>query len=266
MAFFGVLFFLAGIGSIIYGVNLNNNIVAQLQSFFGTGTINPGMIYIIIGGAGSIIGLIMLVSGIRKSKESVTINLSANSYSSTQYRNVTSEESYTSSKNLILSNKKEKYIKFIGKNWKDILMENNLEEYISIFENNKLTDLETITELNETDLEKLGITIMGDRKKILKIFYVNSIPENAISDKYLKNETLLIEKKWNKKYIVLQQLEIKRTPESDGENILTLEDGEMVVYLDQAYEEIKTKIIWYKINYKNVDGWCISNNLEKYYE
>ena len=58
---------------------------------------------------------------------------------------------------------------FIGKNWKDILMDNNLVEYIVIFENNKLLDFKIVSELNETDLEKLGITIMGDRKMILKL-------------------------------------------------------------------------------------------------
>ena len=58
---------------------------------------------------------------------------------------------------------------FIGKNWNDILIDNHLEEYIDIFEKNKLMDFSLISELNENDLEKLGIEIMGDRKKILKI-------------------------------------------------------------------------------------------------
>jgi len=56
---------------------------------------------------------------------------------------------------------------FIGKNWKDILTENKLDEYTDTFEKNKLLDFLSISELDETDLEKLGITIMGDRKRIL---------------------------------------------------------------------------------------------------
>ena len=66
--------------------------------------------------------------------------------------------------------KENKYIKFIGKNYKDILQENDLEEYISIFTENKLTDVIIISELIESDLEKIGVTSLGDRKKILKIF------------------------------------------------------------------------------------------------
>jgi uncharacterized protein YeeX (DUF496 family) len=60
--------------------------------------------------------------------------------------------------------------RFIGKNYKDILLENNLNEYIDLFERNKLTDIYIISSLSESDLEKIGIAIMGDRKLILKIF------------------------------------------------------------------------------------------------
>ena len=59
--------------------------------------------------------------------------------------------------------------KLIGKNWKDILLENNLEAYIPCFESNKLLDFDIIAELDENDLEKIGILIMGDRKKIVKL-------------------------------------------------------------------------------------------------
>jgi hypothetical protein len=68
----------------------------------------------------------------------------------------------------------------IEKNWKDVLLENELDEYIDIFEKNKLTDLEIISELTENDLEKLGITIMGVRKKILKIYSTNKIAKKEI--------------------------------------------------------------------------------------
>ena len=82
----------------------------------------------------------------------------------------------------------QKFIKFIGKNWKDVLLENGLEEYIDVFEKNKLTNLEILSELNENDLEKLGIVIMGDRKRILKIFR-----DGIIADNHSKNETLIPE-------------------------------------------------------------------------
>ena len=79
--------------------------------------------------------------------------------------NISLEEKYEI--NNVNNNLNQNY--FIGKNWKDILLENKLDEYISTFEKNKLLDFMTISELNENDLEKLEIVIMGDRKKILRL-------------------------------------------------------------------------------------------------
>ena len=62
------------------------------------------------------------------------------------------------------------YEKFVGKNYKDVLLENGLGEYIDIFTENKLTEIPIIAELSDSELEKIGITTLGDRKKILKIF------------------------------------------------------------------------------------------------
>lgn len=60
--------------------------------------------------------------------------------------------------------------KFIGKNYKDILTESGLSEYCELFEKNKLTDLQIIFELSDNDLKEIGITAMGDRKRILAAF------------------------------------------------------------------------------------------------
>jgi hypothetical protein len=51
-----------------------------------------------------------------------------------------------------------------------ILENNNLQDFILIFEKNKILDIETASELTDTDLEKIGISALGDRKKILRIF------------------------------------------------------------------------------------------------
>jgi hypothetical protein len=145
---------------------------------------------------GLILGIILILCGVtlfiaipiiiysNKNKEELFVNLNLNERMI--YRDITPAREYYSpivdrqeklleakyEKNEINidPDKKKRFIKFIGKNWKDVLLENRLEEYIDIFTKNKLTDLEIISELTEYDLEKLGITIMGDRKKILKIF------------------------------------------------------------------------------------------------
>jgi hypothetical protein len=53
---------------------------------------------------------------------------------------------------------------------KQILMDNNLENCVSKFEENKILDFDIASELTESDLEKIGISALGDRKKILKLF------------------------------------------------------------------------------------------------
>jgi len=78
---------------------------------------------------------------------------------------------YSSDKYMYLR-KNKYYEKFIGKNYIDILTENGLQEYIPLFEKNKLTDINIISELTEDDFQKIGINIMGDRKKILKLFSI----------------------------------------------------------------------------------------------
>jgi hypothetical protein len=61
------------------------------------------------------------------------------------------------------------YKQFIGKTWQDILKENGLEQYITVFENQGLTDIDTILSLNEQDFEKIGIEKLGDRKRLINV-------------------------------------------------------------------------------------------------
>jgi hypothetical protein len=63
------------------------------------------------------------------------------------------------------------YRQFIGKTWRDVLREHDLEQYISIFENKKLTDIDTILSLTEHDFEKIGIEMIGDRKRLIKVLH-----------------------------------------------------------------------------------------------
>jgi len=59
------------------------------------------------------------------------------------------------------------------------LNENELGQYVSIFEENKLNSLDLLSDLTEDDYIKLGISLMGDRKKLLKIFNKNDFSENT---------------------------------------------------------------------------------------
>jgi DNA-directed RNA polymerase subunit RPC12/RpoP len=232
MTIFGVIFVLSGIGSIIYGVNLNNNLASQLKSLWNSGSTNPGTTYIIIGVIAIIVGLIMIYAGLEKDKEKRRIiqksmdknedieidgswvcsncGTSNNSFYSNCERcgkefvkNRTNKKNDETSKIMPeywlcenCGNKNMAYLikcskcgleinendndntseqsdRFEQSDWKELLIKNGLKEYIGLFETNKLDTNEIICELNENDLEKLGITIMGDRKKIIKIFNLN---------------------------------------------------------------------------------------------
>jgi hypothetical protein len=63
------------------------------------------------------------------------------------------------------------YQQFIGKTWQDVLKENGLAQYISVFENQKIIDIDTILSLSEQDLEKIGVETLGDRKRLIKVLH-----------------------------------------------------------------------------------------------
>jgi hypothetical protein len=59
------------------------------------------------------------------------------------------------------------------KTWQDVLKENGLDQYISVFEKQNLTDIDTILSLTEQDLEKIGVEILGDRKRLIRFLHQN---------------------------------------------------------------------------------------------
>ena len=77
--------------------------------------------------------------------------------------------------------------------YKTILNENGMGGYIVLFEKNKLNELDLIVDLSENDYEKLGIELMGDRKRLLKIFSKDNIYKNIelkINEKIEENVKL----------------------------------------------------------------------------
>ena len=54
-----------------------------------------------------------------------------------------------------------------------LLSKNGFGEYIEIFEKNKIFTIKDFKDLVESDLEKIGISALGDRKKILKLTFDN---------------------------------------------------------------------------------------------
>jgi len=53
--------------------------------------------------------------------------------------------------------------------FRDLLEQNDLKQYCEIFENNKIENIKNALDLNDNDLINVGISILGDRKKILSL-------------------------------------------------------------------------------------------------
>lgn len=55
-----------------------------------------------------------------------------------------------------------------------ILIDNNLSEYIPVFDKHKIIDFDILSKLTENDLSELGVSAIGDRKKIKELFKIKS--------------------------------------------------------------------------------------------
>lgn len=76
---------------------------------------------------------------------------------------------------------------------KQKLTENNLENYIPVFEQNHLLDEDVLRSMTNDDYLEIGISILGDRKKMLSLF------SQKTEEKKLENIEKPAEKKeeWN---------------------------------------------------------------------
>lgn len=65
---------------------------------------------------------------------------------------------------------------------KQKLKENGLENYISVFEDNHLFDENVLSSLTNEDYISIGITILGDRKKLQLLFGKNGTETKVVSE------------------------------------------------------------------------------------
>lgn len=68
MVIIGIILMVAGAISAIYGVTQNSSLEAQLGSFLSSGSVNPGTPWIVIGVIALLVGLVLLIMGLRKKK------------------------------------------------------------------------------------------------------------------------------------------------------------------------------------------------------
>ena len=173
---FSFLLLIGNIGLIvlmvIYGKNIGKRIGNSLAKMAG---LILGFIFIILGIIIPVAILLLIITSVSPTDfdngESLAIKLFSNTLNSITFFVLigifTILTSNKDNRNIFKNNRLDK---FCGKNIEDILKENNMDEYIEIFQKNKLVDFEIISKLNDSDFEKIGINILGDRKKIINIF------------------------------------------------------------------------------------------------
>jgi len=77
---------------------------------------------------------------------------------------------------------------------KQILKDNNLADYIELLERHKIVDSDILSELSESELEKIGIAALGDRKKLLKLFQKNNDKQSSnseVNDRQIPSEIIV---------------------------------------------------------------------------
>ena len=72
MSIIGAFIIVLGIASAVYGNYLNNDFETQLGNLFETGRTNPGDVFMIIGIAVGVVGLILLIIGLIKHLKKTT--------------------------------------------------------------------------------------------------------------------------------------------------------------------------------------------------
>lgn len=63
---FGGILIVVGVALLQYGNKLNNSLEAQFDSLLSSGSTNPGTPWLTLGAVGAVLGLILLVAGLRK--------------------------------------------------------------------------------------------------------------------------------------------------------------------------------------------------------
>jgi len=127
-------------------------------------------------------------------------------------------------KNLSKLNSNEKNENIENINYKTVLEKNMLGEYIELFEKNRLDNIDIIVNLSEADYEKIGINILGDRKRLIKIFTKEHLINNFNNYYMLKQDLPEV------KPSVLHNVKLK---------IVALSDSAQLFYLKIDEDEIK---------------------------
>ena len=152
-------------------------------------------------------------------------------------------------------------VPLIEKDWKAVFAENNLEDYIRVFKENKLTSASIISELNESDLEKLGISIMGDRKNILKLFSAENLYKNTSEKEDIGSTPLGTGVKVGNLYKVIKEAVLVDSIGLKAETKRKLKVGEKIK-LNSVLESFGEH--WAHVETEALEeGWCVLWALDK---
>ena len=138
---------------------------------------------------------------------------------------------------------------------KKVLSENNLIEYFELFKKEKILSLEILSNLSDTDYEKIGIKTLGDIKTLQKLFKNTSL-ENANFEKIEKNSSETENAKKSKAplflvFIVIllfgsifaiKEINSVKSPKQLTSVQLSLNDYQLIIKVTQTVNDVRIRI------------------------
>jgi hypothetical protein len=64
-------------------------------------------------------------------------------------------------------------------------------------------------------------------------------------------------------YIVISDIIIRDQPDINAKEIIEINCNDIVEFLSDAYEDREINNVWYKIKFRNIEGWCVRTSLRK---
>ena len=82
------------------------------------------------------------------------------------------------------------------------------------------------------------------------------IDKSLKRDEYVKNN-------FNNPYVVIMDTVLKNQPDVNANVITDLYCDEIVDFIFDAYDDNNINDVWYKVKYKNYEGWCLRTSIKK---
>jgi hypothetical protein len=78
-----------------------------------------------------------------------------------------------------------------------------------------------------------------------------------------KQNDYINKKDYDNPYIVISDIVIREQPDISAKELIEINCNDIVNFLSEAYEDRGINNVWYKVKFRNIEGWCIKTSLKK---